>query len=298
MEINFLELLTLYSFFIPSILFYTLPISIFIGIAISLSKLSTEYELIVITSFGFKPTQTIKLILPILLISTVLLLINSLILIPKANHLYDAFKAKKKQEAQFNIKASEYGQSFGNWLIYVDKEKDRLYEDIVLFQPNNMIDTFIIAKTATLNNDGLSLSLELQNGKALKIEKNINQINFEKMIISDQLKESTNINTLSDILLYWSDIDKNQFKLYKFNFAILMSLFPILSLLFYISLGFYNPRYEKNKATIYSIVLTIGYVVIAQKLSNKYGFIALYTIPLVWVFLSYLFYIKKVKHSY
>ncbi|MEA3497906.1 MAG: LptF/LptG family permease [Campylobacterota bacterium] len=298
MEINFIELITLYSYFVPSILFYTLPISIFISISISLSKLSSDFELIVITSFGLNPTRIIKLILPTLLFSTIFLLLNSLVLIPKANHLYNTFKTKKTQEAEFNIKASEYGQAFGKWLIYVEDEKDGKYKDIVLFQPNNGLDTFIIAKNASLNNDNKVLSLNLEDGKSVKIDQNFNQIDFEKMIMNNKLKYSTNINTLNDLLLYWSDIDKSKYKLYKFNFSILLSLFPLISILFFISLGFYNPRYDKNRTTVYSITLTIFFVIISQKLSQKYGLQILYAIPLIWILLSYIFYRLKIKNFY
>ena len=50
--INFIELFTLYAYVIPQIIFYTMPISFFISLVITLSKLASEYELTVITSFG------------------------------------------------------------------------------------------------------------------------------------------------------------------------------------------------------------------------------------------------------
>ncbi len=298
MEINFTELLTLYSFYIPSILFYTLPISIFISIALSLSKLSTEYELIVITSFGLNPIKILKIFFPTLFFTTLFLLVNSLILIPKADQLSDSFKIKKKQDAKFNIKASEYGQEFGKWLIYVNDEKDGLYKDIVLFQKDGTEDTFIIAKNATLDNNNSDLGLHLRDGKALSIDQTINQIDFKKMLINNSLKEATNINTFNDLLIYWSNINQNQYKQYKFNFSILMSLFPILSILFIISLGFYNPRYEKNKTTIYTILLAILFVIFSQKLSKKLGFEVLYVMPTIWIILSYIVYRVKVKKYY
>ena len=298
MEINFFELIILYSFNIPSMLFYTLPISIFISLAISLSKLSTEYELIVITSFGLNPMQILKFIFPTLLISTIFLLLNSLVLIPKANQLFETFKAKKEQEAKFNIKASEYGQGFGDWLIYVNEEKDGLYKNVVLFKKNNTINNFVISKTATLNNSDLELGLHLKNGKAIKIDETVTQIDFEKMVIYNKIKQSTNINSLNDLLIYWSYITELDSLRYKFNFFILMSFFPLISLLFYISLGFYNPRYEKNRSTVYAIILTILFVTISQKLSRNYGFEVLYSIPLIWILLSYILYKVKIKSHY
>ena len=59
-QINFFELLELFSYSAPKILFYTLPISVFVSLVLTLSKLSSEYELIVITSFGLNPIKILK----------------------------------------------------------------------------------------------------------------------------------------------------------------------------------------------------------------------------------------------
>ena len=298
MEINLLELLTLYSFHIPSILFYTLPISIFISLSISLSKLSTEYELIVITSFGLNPIKILKLIFPTLLFSTLFLLINSLVLIPKAKNLYETFKAKKTQEAKFNIKASEYGQAFGDWLIYVNEEKNGVYKDVVLFQQNQTTDTIVISNSATLKNEELALGLHLKDGNAIKIDDIVTQIDFKKMTLNNKIESTLNINTFDDLLEYWSFITEYDFMRDRFTFAILISFFPLISLLFYLSLGFYNPRYDKNKTTIYTLLLTIIYVIIAQKLGKNYGFNVLYIVPTIWIISSYLLYRVKIKNHY
>ena len=61
--INFFELFTLYSYVIPQIIFYTMPISFFISLVITLSKLASEYELTVITSFGLNPVKILKIFL-------------------------------------------------------------------------------------------------------------------------------------------------------------------------------------------------------------------------------------------
>jgi len=297
-QINFLELLELYSYSIPTILFYTLPISVFISLALTLSKLSSEYELIVITSFGLNPIKILKLIFPTILLSSLLLLLISLALIPKASYLKETFLQNKKTEAQFNIKASEYGQAFGKWLIYVNKETKGKYEDIVLFQQEQNKDTFIISKYATMNNSGSSLSLNLHTGKAMNITENINQIDFKKMVINNDIKSSSNINNLDDLILYWQDIGTDKGKEAEFSFAILSSLFPLLSIMFIIYLGFFNPRYQKNNSTLISILLSTIYLILAHRLSKEFGIIALLTIPSLWIIVSVYIYNLKIKPHY
>ncbi len=167
---NFYELMTLFAYSIPSILFYTLPISFFIALVIALGKLSSEYELIVITSFGLDPRKIALILFPITLIVSISLLIISLELMPKTKFLTTQMTDLKKREASFNIKSSEYGQKFGDWMIYIDDKKDNVYEGVRLFKTEQNADEFIIAKKANLNNIDGRLSFVLDDGKVFNIK--------------------------------------------------------------------------------------------------------------------------------
>jgi len=297
-QINFLELLELYAYSIPTILFYTLPISVFIALALTLSKLSSEYELIVITSFGLNPIKILKLILPTILLSTFLILLLSLALIPKSDYMRESFLNTKKTEAQFNIKASEYGQAFGKWLIYVQEENNGKYDDIVLFQQEENKDTFIIAEKATMDNTGSILSLNLSTGKAISISEKVNQVNFKEMIINNEIKASLNINNLDDLLLYWKDFATDSSKSSDFSFALLSSIFPLISIFLIVYIGYYNPRYEKNHSTLLAISTATIFLIISHRVSKEFGLLALAYIPLIWFVGSLLIYNFKIKQNY
>ena len=297
-EVNFYELLELYSFTIPTILFYTLPISIFISLVLTISKLSSEYELIVITSFGLNPLKIVWHLLPTIVFSTIFLLVNNLALMPKADYMRKVFLENKKKEAQFNIKASQYGQQFASWLIYVDNEDDGIYKNIVLYQPKKNGDDIVIAKKANTNNDGRNLSLNLFDGKALKIDKKISQVDFAKMVINNEIKYTMDINTFDDLLLYWEQKQKDDPKMVYFTFSVLSGILPLVLSFFIIGFGFFNPRYDTNRSAFYSISVTIVYIILAKKLSKILGFDALYILPFVWFILSYIYYLFKVKKYY
>ncbi|PIF04041.1 MAG: permease [Arcobacter sp.] len=297
-QIDFLELIELYGYSVPTILFYTLPISVFVALSLTLSKLSSEYELIVITSFGLNPIKIIKLILPTILLSSLLLLLLSLALIPKSSSMKKIFLENKKTEAQFNIKASEYGQAFGKWLIYVKKENKGVYKDIVLFQQDNKKDTFIIARNATMKNNGSSLSLNLDEGKALNITNKMNQIDFKKMIINNELQSAPSINNIDDLILYWKDMFTQKSKAKNFSFSVLSSLFPLLSIFFIIYIGYYNPRYQKNNSTILAIACATIFLIISHRLSKEFGLITLVYIPVIWFIISLIIYHFKIKPHY
>jgi len=297
-QINFLELLELYLYSVPTILFYTLPISVFVSLSLTLSKLSSEYELIVITSFGLNPIKIIKLVLPTILLSTIALLFISLALIPKAEYMKVSFMETKQSEAQFNIKASEYGQAFGKWLIYVNEENKGLYQDIVLFEQNPDKDTFIIAKHATIVNDSTSLNLNLADGKAINITDNINQIDFKKMIISNQLQAKIFINSLNDLIAYWQLMKTNKFVAIEFTFSVLISLFPLFAIFCVIYIGYYNPRYQKNHSSLLSILFTTLFLILSHTASDELELIGLIIIPFIWIMFSIIIYNYKIKPYY
>lgn len=296
--INFFELFTLYSYVIPQIVFYTMPISFFISLVITLSKLSSEYELTVITSFGLNPVNILKIFFPVTLILSGVLLVVSVGLIPKTKFLTKQFLDIKKKEANFNIKASEFGQKFGEWLIYIQSKEDKVYNEIKLFKTENGKDQFILSKTAVLNNDNGDLSFRLNSGKAFYIEESeINQIDFKSMHINDSIADSR-MGVFTDTYNYWKDRISRGVDIDDLSFFVLTSLFPLVSLFLVITFGYFNPRYEKNRAVAYSLVAVVLYYVLIKGIGDSILLHSLYIIPMIWITLTYTLYSRTIKKEY
>ena len=296
--ISFLELFTLYSYVIPQIIFYTMPISFFIYLVITLSKLASEYELTVITSFGLNPLKILKVFLPLTLILSAALLIISVGLIPKTKFLTKQFLDAKTKEANFNIKASEFGQKFGDWLIYIKDKEDKVYNEIKLFKTEENKEQFILSKTAVLDNDKGNLSFKLNDGKAFFIdESEVNQIDFESMHINDSIAGST-VGIFTNTYDYWKNNISKGKDIDDLSFFVLTSLFPVLSLFLVITFGYFNPRYEKNRAVSYSLISIVLYYVLIKAIGDSLLLHALYLIPIIWLIGTYILYTKTVKKEY
>ena len=295
---NILELFRLYMYVIPKIIFYTAPISFFVSLVITLSKLSSEYELIVITSFGLKPIKILKIFLPITLLLSISLVIISVGLIPKAKFLNERFLEQKKKEANFNIKASEFGQKFGDWLIYINDKKDKTYSAIKLFRTQNNEDQFIMAKSAVLDNNKGELSFKLSDGKSFYItEKELNQINYKSMDINDSIAKDRS-KDFTTSYEYWKIKLENNNKIDKFTFYILTSFFPLLSLFLVVTFGYFNPRYEKNRAVAFCLISVVAYYVLMETVTENILLHSLYIVPFIWLIGTYMFYIRSVKQQY
>ncbi len=299
-KVTFLELIWLYLFVLPEILFYTIPITFFASATISLAKLSLDTELIVIFSLGFTPKKVAKIFYSLAFLVSITLLTLSLGLIPLTNQLNKSFIYAKKVNASLNIKATEFGQKFGDWLLFIENSVDEKFFNVALYSNkgkfinnSNENENFILTKEAKIENIDGQFSFSLFDGIGFFIESEIiNQINFEKMSINDtsQLDAIEHLN----ILEYWlSSIDDKK-RARNLSLYILISLFPLLSIYLILAFGVLNPRYDKNNSYFYVIIATVIYYVLIYNGATKIPFLAILIIPLLWLFLSYLIYKKRV----
>ncbi|MFY9084653.1 LptF/LptG family permease [Aliarcobacter cryaerophilus] len=297
-KMNFIELFSLYLYTVPQILLFTLPISYFLSLVISISKLSSEYEMTVITSFGVGPLNIVKKLLPITLLISIALLVITLGLIPKAKYLMNSFIDYKKNEANFNIKESEFGQKFGDWLIFIEKKEDNIYKNVKLFKKENNKEELIVSETAILENNKGNLTFKLFNGKIFIIDDSeLNEIGFETMYINE-IVNNQQILVFSTSLNYWILSLKYNLDNDSFVFFILTSIFPLISLMLVITFGYFNPRYEKNRAVAYSIGAVILYYVLIKYIGDRLLLHSLYIIPTIWIIASYILYSKTIKKEY
>ena len=297
-KMNFIELFSLYLYTVPQILLFTLPISYFLSLVISISKLSSEYEMTVITSFGVGPLNIVKKLLPITLLISIALLVITLGLIPKAKYLMNSFIEYKKNEANFNIKESEFGQKFGDWLIFIEKKEDNIYKNVKLFKKENNKEELIVSETAILENKKGNLTFKLFNGKIFIIDDSeLNEIDFETMYINE-IVNNQQILVFSTSLNYWILSLEYNLDNDSFVFFILTSIFPLISLFLVVTFGYFNPRYEKNRAVAYSIGAVVLYYVIIKFVGDRLLLHSLYIIPTIWIIASYILYSKTIKKEY
>jgi lipopolysaccharide export system permease protein len=132
----------------------------------------------------------------------------------------------------------------------------------------------------------------------MQIDQKVSQIDFKRMVMYNNLKVVKHIENLDDLIKYWKSSLDNHKKKYKLIFSVLLSLFPFISLLFIISLGYFNPRYNKNYTSTFAIVLTIVFIVLSQRLAKNMGFELIGLMPLVWMILSVLYYRYKIRSYY
>ncbi|OIP56288.1 MAG: permease [Helicobacteraceae bacterium CG2_30_36_10] len=293
-QLSIWEMSKLYFFVLPEILFYTLPITFFIAASLSIFRLSTDNEIVVLFSLGIHPNLIIKTLIKPALLLCVLLSFNFFILFPHATVLSSNFISYKKSEAKFNLSASEFGHSFGNWLLYVGTNNpDGTYSDIFLFNKNKKEEILISAKKAEIINDSGILRLKLTDGEGYSYSKDkFSQINFETMNINDTM--TANLTKYRTPLEYWKSEDRRESKTHMFITDTLLSIFPLISLFLVASIGIVHVRHQKGRVYLY---LFLGLLVYYGATLGLQGLLAFYTIPVVaitWLVVTYIIYRKKI----
>jgi lipopolysaccharide export system permease protein len=255
--------------------------------------MSKENELIVLFSLGISPKRVATLFFSIAFLSSLFLLVNSLYLVPTAKNIFKNYLTYKRQEAKLNIKSSEFGQKFDNWYLFINKKESKNFSDIVMLNVDKEKneENFMLSKSANIANDGGIIKLKLDGGKIYHIKKDaIFDINYDNLTLTNKLFGGVYLTT--DIKEYWQKIGVDKKVSFKFNFYILVSLFPLAAIFFAISFGVVNPRYEGNAIYFELFLLILAYFGTGYVISAYLG-VKILAIFIALFFLSSLIYFKK-----
>jgi lipopolysaccharide export system permease protein len=297
-KLTFLELLKLYVFVLPELLIFTIPITFFITAVLTLYKFSTDNEMIVMFALGIKPGYIIKVLaFPALLLSLIMLF-NTIVLIPHTKVLSKNFIVYKKQEAQFNLSASEFGHNFNNWLLYIGKSDEKgQYQDILLFRKDKKEEILVGADHAEVLTQKGIFKLMLTSGQGYSYsEESLTQIDFETMHINNIMTED--YYTYRNTIDYWLHPHWRDYKIKKFVTHGLLALFPLVSLFTILSIGILHTRHQKGHVYLFLAVATLLYIGLVFGLVKPLGLWSMPAIVITWLFVSYLLYRRNILARY
>jgi len=264
-EIDFSELLQMFSYFVPMILFYTLPISFIAAVSSMFFRLSSDNELVALFSLGITSNTIVRTLAYVAILLSLILLFLSLTIMPQSKQRFNQFKSNKIKEARLNIIPNQLGQKFGNFYIYLKTKNANDLQDIVVYnrdeKGNNQI--FIAHEGQIKDKNGL-FSLELYDGKGYTYDHDtLKEITYDQMNIYDSVEFKA--MSFSSSILYWGSAKENESVRKRLLFTIFTSLIPLLSLYFIVSFSIINSRYQNNRsflviastATLFYLMATI-----------------------------------------
>ena len=293
-QIDFLEILSLYSYSIPEIIFYTLPLSFIAALANMLQKLSQENELIALYALGLKANKVLRSALLLGLLFSILLLAISLLAIPLSKQFYKEFKTTKKSEAKLNIVPGKLGQKFGDYYIYVKENKNEVFQNIVIYNRTKKdVEQFFSSQKGTLNKTNGVTSLLLNDGYGYTYTKDkLQQAKYKSLEVFDTTKSKS--YHLNSIVAYWKQAKTNINRLHRMLFYIFVSLIPIFSVYLVASFTMVNPRYQSNRSFLVIFLNVFGLYMIASSLQKWGTFTLLFVTAIVVLIVGRLLFNRRV----
>jgi lipopolysaccharide export system permease protein len=282
-KITFSETLYLYFGQLPRLFLYILPIAFFAAVTTTLSRLSGDLETIVLFSLKASVWRVMRPFVPLAFFLAVGLLALGLVAAPKAQLLQKAMLFGKRDDAQINIRASEFGQKFGDWLLFVGSQSgENVYRDVALYsRPDGASGGFfVLAKSGeVVNNSGL-LRLKLFDGRAYETgEETVRQMDYESMTLNETGR--TRSLEYEGVINYWLTAATNKTVAKQLVWALLAAIFTVVSLPA-AAIGIYSPRFVKNRGGAWAVIFAISFYAPAIALGDSFGALA-FIAPPIWL---------------
>ncbi|MDR2638838.1 MAG: LptF/LptG family permease [Helicobacteraceae bacterium] len=285
-KISFYEMFLLYLGQLPQLLLYVLPIAFFAGLITETARLSGDLEMIALFSLKADIWRIMRPFVPLALVLALGLSVLGFVVAPKAQYLQKALLFGKQDDAQINIRSGEFGQRFGDWLLFVGaREGENEYRDIALYSVSNAQGAgeagfFAIAKSASVNNDRGVLRFDLLGGRGYEVgEDRVRQIDYEVM----RLNETGRVRSLeySGVIDHWLKAKTSRITARELVWAVLAVIFTIVSLPA-AAIGVYSPRFAKNRSGAWALALSVLFYAPAMTIGDRYGAYAFITLP-IWL---------------
>ena len=292
-NLDLLDFFTIFTYVLPHIFFASIPLT-FIGATINtFAKLSEENEAIAIFSLAYSPSKLYRYMLPLATLFSIFLLTLTLYILPYADQYMDNFKSKKIYDAKLRILPKKLSQSFGKQHIFIESNKNNKFKNVTMFsEDKDGYMQIMLSKSGSIeHNKSQNSYLNLNNGSLYRYkDKNFQIIDFSN------LKLYNNKRYYSHKILKPKAFWKKYLK--KFYYFLLISLSPILILPLLITFGIYNPRYQKNRASIYILLSTLLVYIPAILAKEKASIYVTVFIMITWVVISILLFRKKLSKRY
>jgi lipopolysaccharide export system permease protein len=288
--LSFADIFQIYLYYIPQIVIYTFPITYFIALVVSFYNFSKDGEILTLFILGYSPKRVALTYMIITFFISLALLFNSLIMMPLSKQASKNFVKIKKVESKIDIQSTKVGQNLGDWNIFAKEKDGNRYKDIVLFSNKfNENEQFIVASNALLSTKGNSILLTLYSGRSFTMGLDFIQTDFKRLQLA--YRDTKDELEKKGIIQYWLDVKHSSYKSMWLSIYLLISFFPLFSLLLAFCIGIVNIRLQRRNIAFWISLVIVVYYGAIFNISSYYSLVGGVTFGLLFFMSSiYIFY--------
>ncbi|RKY37099.1 MAG: hypothetical protein DRP72_03480 [Candidatus Omnitrophota bacterium] len=187
----------LFLFFIPYLLGFTIPLSLLLGILLSLGRLIADNEIVAMHVAGISLGRILRIFLILgIIFSMCLFILNDKILPNFHYRYYQRIKNLYRKNLSAIIEPGVFLENFGNYILYVGDVKGNKLKNIFIYQiENDNLKQITFAKKGEFISQGKILKLKLENGFRDEVNpKNRNELyrlNFKIFFMDIPIEEKS-----------------------------------------------------------------------------------------------------------
>ncbi len=200
--IGFADFVRLFSYMLPNMLLYTIPMSSMMGVIICFSRLSNDTEILALKASGI---SIYRLLPPVLAISAVIAIATCYIsvkLMPASDlSMKQLTYQLLKEKVDKGIKENQFTEALGDLVIHVDQidYETGEWKDVWVSDMRGQVNPAItMASTGRMISDmkQMNVTIILRNGSLHRPDRlNAQIVNFEKYVINIPLHFPNNVLT-------------------------------------------------------------------------------------------------------
>lgn len=185
---------------IPSLLWITVPIALYIASVFCINKLYSESELTIFKASGLSDRQIISPFFFVCIISCLFCFALSIYILPKAqNSLRDLKDQVKNSFATVLIEEGVFSSPTNGLTIYVSKVLDKdTYKNLLIQDSRKEVAVTMMAQSAKLNDTENGKQLVLYNGSRQEVNintKEFSMLKFERYVFDlNDIQNKNNLN--------------------------------------------------------------------------------------------------------
>lgn len=296
------EFVNLYLLQVPQLIYYISPVSFVAGVIIGLGKMALELEIIVFFSLKASRQFFLKPLFVLTVCISLISFVSGFFLFPLSKSASKNLVELKKSTAELNVATNEFGQKFGNWLVFVSGTTPQGdYQDVVLYKKEKDGEYLVRAASGKVLLENSTFDFTASKGQAYSINlehhnEKVGVVEFDTMNLSKEASQGRFLAMA--VYEYWLESITNATRAKDFMLLLFLSFFPLFALPWYLSLSFFNPRYEKNRVPLKTVLFIIGYLVSAFIGISLMRWGALIVLPSLWVGLGVMYYYRNVRYLY
>ncbi|MBO8414871.1 MAG: LPS export ABC transporter permease LptF [Proteobacteria bacterium] len=286
---------------VPEIAMIMLPLTLFLAVLLTLGRICSDSEMVVLRSVGFSPAVVMKITMVLALLTALMVGINSIYLVPEASRTQNELKADAKNNPQFlPIESGRFVSLGERFTVYIDEVEDKDGEksvdhiyvmDTPFAKDRGSITT---AKSGYLQTDEDGVRwLYLFDGQRYEgtlAEGSFRRINFSEFRApvtrdSEQTAEDTSKNSISTWDLLHSDITEYQVEA---QWRISSLLAVLVLTMAAVPLSMVNPRQGRFAKLMPALLIFASYYMFLLSVRNliNHGnfplYPGLYTVPVLF----------------